>query len=609
VAYRLIEDYGIIGDMHTAALISKNGSMDWLCLPDFDSPSVFATLLDDEKGGYFKISVPDSEDAQTRQFYFPETNVLMTRFSSSGCVAQLADFMEVHEGVHPQSHEPHGRRVIRQVQGVQGTTRVRLECFPRFDYGRLRPNVEEVPGGVIFSGGNGYSIGLSCEGEVRIVNGGVIYEFDIEANESITFVLSYRGPGKTGIVSLTPIEGEKAFHETTSFWRQWLSNCTYNGRWREVVFRSALTLKLLTFAPTGAIVAAPTCSLPEVIGGERNWDYRYTWIRDSAFILYAFMRIGLTDEARDFMSFVEMICETDGEDGPLNLMYTIHGAAELEETTLDHLDGYKGSRPVRVGNGASNQLQLDIYGELMDAVYLYDKYGTPISYDLWKSLRGMLNWLMQNWRRADEGIWEVRGGRQQFVHSKMMCWVAFERGIRISESRSFPSDRFEWIKTRDEIYEEIQEEGWSDELQSYAQYYGAQTLDASALLMPLVFFMAPQDPRMLSTIKAIEERLTYDSLVFRYDADESAPDGLEGDEGTFTMCTFWLVEALTKAGRLDDARFLFERMLGYSNHLRLYSEQIGPSGNSLGNFPQGFTHLGLISAAVNLDRALGGGRI
>ncbi len=609
MAYKLIEDYGIIGDMHTAGLISRDGSLDWLCLPDFDSPSVFATLLDDEKGGYFRICGQESEESQTRQFYFPETNVLMTRFSSSGSVAQLADFMEVHEGGHPSAHEAHGRRIIRQVQGVQGTTRMRLECFPRFDYGRLRPHVEEVEGGVIFSGGNGFSISLSCDGEMRIVNGGVICKFDIEANESRTFVLAYRGPSENGIVSLTPPEGETAFHETTSFWRAWLSNCTYNGRGREVVFRSALTLKLLTYQPTSAIVAAPTCSLPEVIGGERNWDYRYTWMRDSSFILHAFMQIGLKNEAQDFMHFVELACETEGEDGPLNLMYTIRGKAEVEEQTLDHLDGYMGSRPVRVGNGAGNQMQLDIYGELMDAVYLFNKDGTPISYALWKSLRGMLNWLMHNWRRADEGIWEVRGGRQQFVHSKMMCWVAFERGIRIAESRSFPSDRFEWIKTRDEIYEEIQELGWSDELQSFTQYYGAHTLDASALLMPLVFFMAPQDPRMQSTIKAIEEKLTYDSLVYRYNADESAPDGLEGDEGTFTMCTFWLVEALTKAGRLDDARFLFERMLGYSNHLGLYSEEIGRSGESLGNFPQGFTHLGLISAAVNLDHALGGGRI
>jgi GH15 family glucan-1,4-alpha-glucosidase len=291
------------------------------------------------------------------------------------------------------------------------------------------------------------------------------------------------------------------------------------------------------------------------------------------------MQIGLREEAKDFIHFVELACETEGSDGPLNLMYTIRGEAELEEKTLGHLDGYMGSKPVRVGNGASNQMQLDIYGELMDAVYVFDKDGTPISYALWKYLRMMLNWLMHNWRRADEGIWEVRGGRQQFVHSKMMCWVAFERGIRIAESRSFPSDRFEWIKTRDEIYEEIQEQGWSEELQSFTPYYGAQTLDASALLMPLVFFMAPQDPRMLSTIKATEEKLTYDSLGYRYDADESAPDGLEGDEGTFTMCTFWLVEALTKAGRLDDARFLFERMLGYSNHLASTQKRSGSLAN------------------------------
>ncbi|MCH8101708.1 MAG: glycoside hydrolase family 15 protein, partial [Chloroflexi bacterium] len=392
---------------------------------------------------------------------------------------------------------------------------------------------------------------------------------------------------------------------TTGYWRNWLSKCTYRGRWREVVYRSALTLKLLTYEPTGAIVAAPTCSLPEVIGGERNWDYRYTWIRDTAFILYAFMRIGLTDEAKGFMSFLERISAHPGSEGPLNLMYTIRGEAELTESEIPNLEGYMGSSPVRVGNGAHNQLQLDIYGEVMDSVYLYNKYGAPISYDLWSSLRKMLNWVVDNWERPDEGIWEVRGGRQHFVHSKLMCWVALDRGIRLAEKRSFPSDRQRWIEARDRIYEQVMERGWNKELGSFVQYYDSETLDASSLLMSMVFFMSPQDPRMLSTIDAIEKHLTHDSLVYRYDLEKAAPDGLAGEEGTFTICTFWLVEALTRSGRLDDARYLFERMLGYANHLGLYSEQIGVSGDLLGNFPQGFTHLGLISAAFNLDRALG----
>ena len=604
MTYKPIADYGIIGDMHTAALVGLDGSIDWLCLPDFDSPSIFAAILDENKGGSFSIT-SESPESQSRQFYFPETNVLITRFSDAQCVARIADFMLVHESVTPDEHEPHGRRVIRHVTGIQGASRLRLECRPAFDYARSDHTVEQVDGGVIFVPEKGPRVGLSIDGPYRVENGGIVLEFELQAGESRTFVLSSRGPGDEGLVTMTPEEGEEEFRHTTTYWRNWLSKCTYRGRWREVVYRSALTLKLLTYEPTGAIVAAPTCSLPEVIGGERNWDYRYTWLRDTAFILYAFMRIGLTDEAKAFMSFLERISAHPGPDGPLNLMYSIRGEAELTESEIPHLEGYMGSGPVRIGNGAHDQLQLDIYGEVMDSVYLYNKYGAPISYDLWSSLRKMLNWVVDNWERPDEGIWEVRGGRQHFVHSKLMCWVALDRGIRLAEKRSFPSDRQRWIEARDRIYEQIMERGWNRELGSFVQYYDSETVDASSLLMSMVFFMSPQDPRMLSTIDAIEKHLTHDSLVYRYDLEKAAPDGLAGKEGTFTICTFWLVEALTRSGRLDDARYLFERMLGYANHLGLYSEQIGVSGDLLGNFPQGFTHLGLISAAFNLDRALG----
>jgi len=399
------------------------------------------------------------------------------------------------------------------------------------------------------------------------------------------------------------------------YWHRWLAQCTYTGRWREMVYRSALCLKLLTFEPTGAIVAAPTCSLPEAIGGERNWDYRYTWIRDAAFTVYALMRIGFTEEAGRFMAWVEQRAHEPNPDGSLQIMYGIDGRHELPEEALEHLEGYRGSRPVRVGNGAYNQLQLDIYGELFDSVYLYNKYGAPISYDFWTHLRRLADYVCEHWQQPDEGIWEVRGGRRHFVYSKLMCWVALDRALRLADKRSFPADRARWLSARDEIYEEIMARGWSEELQAFVQSYDSDTLDASTLLMPLVFFVAPNDPRMLATLDAIDRPpeqggLVANSLVYRYDVAKS-PDGLDGEEGTFNICTFWLVEALTRAGRtdqgrLDEARLVFERMLTYANHLGLYAEETGPRGEALGNFPQAFSHLALISAAFNLDRALGG---
>ena len=397
-------------------------------------------------------------------------------------------------------------------------------------------------------------------------------------------------------------------NQTLKYWRDWLGCVTYEGRWREMVHRSVLTLKLLTYAPNGAIVAAPTCSLPERIGGSRNWDYRYTWLRDAAFTVYAFMRIGLTQEAEQFVKWLDARAHEFGEKGTPGIMYRLDGSRDIQEEELDHLEGYRGSKPVRVGNGAHHQLQLDIYGELMDAVYLYNKYGSPISYEFWTHLVPLLDWVARNWRLEDEGIWEVRGGRRHFTFSKMMCWVALDRGLRLAYKRSFPGNRDLWLKERDAIYEAIMEQGWHPGRQAFVQYFGSDVLDASMLLMPLVFFISPTDPRMLSTIDAIMSDLTNDTLVNRYDVKQAAADGLGGqEEGSFSACTFWLVEALTRAGRLEEARFIFERMLGYANHLGLYSEMIGLTGEALGNFPQAFTHLALISAAFNLDRKLGKG--
>ncbi len=603
MAYQPIENYGIIGDMHSVALVGMDGSIDWLCFPHFDSPSIFAAILDGAKGGRFKIA-PTASGVTRKQIYWPDTNVLITRFFSPEGVGEVTDYMPV--GFPKNGHGRH--QLIRRVTVVRGEVTFRAECSPAFDYAREEHETEITAEGACF-----HSAHLNLELATRVPleqhGAGVAAEFTLGEEETAVFALREVETGAGCDVSFSEKEETVLFEQTVGYWRRWLSQCTYRGRWREEVYRSALALKLLTFEPTGAIVAAPTCSLPEGVGGERNWDYRYTWIRDAAFTLYGLLRIGFTEEAEAFMRWLEARCQNANPDGSLQLMYGIDGRSDLTEETLDHLEGYRGSRPVRIGNGAYDQLQLDIYGELMDAVYLYNKYGSPISYDLWTHLRELINWVCDNWRRDDEGIWEVRGGRRHFVYSRLMCWVAVDRGLRLATKRSFPADSERWLRVRDRIYEDIMKRGWSPERKAFVQAYGEDTLDASNLIMPLVFFLSPNDPRMLSTLDAINRSprdggLVSNSLVYRYDVEKSS-DGLTGDEGTFSLCTFWLVEALTRAGRVDEARFIFEQMLGYANHLGLYAEEIGHSGEALGNFPQAFTHLTLISAAFNLDRALG----
>ena len=605
MGYKPIGDYGIIGDMHTAALVGIDGSIDWLCLPDFDSPSVFAAILDDKKGGRFKIC--NAGKGVSRQFYHPGTNVLSTTFSSAEGVTLVCDFMPVGPE-EEQNVKRHCSRIIRRITGVRGTTRLSLECSPAFNYARTSHNVRPVEGGVIFESGSGEHLSLSMPVEYEVTERGVVATFDVSAGQSLCFSLGLAGDVGDSDFPMADLRAEQLLNQTMRYWRNWLGCVTYEGRWREMVHRSVLTLKLLTYAPNGAIVAAPTCSLPERIGGSRNWDYRYTWLRDAAFTVYAFMRIGLTQEAEQFVKWLDARAHEFGDKGTPGIMYRLDGGRDIQEEELDHLEGYRGSKPVRVGNGAHHQLQLDIYGELMDAVYLYNKYGSPISYEFWTHLSPLLDWVARNWRLEDEGIWEVRGGRRHFTFSKMMCWVALDRGLRLAYKRSFPGNRDLWLKERDAIYEAIMEQGWHPGRQAFVQYFGSDVLDASMLLMPLVFFISPTDPRMLSTIDAIMSNLTNDTLVNRYDVKQAAADGLGGqEEGSFSMCTFWLVEALTRAGRLEEARFIFERMLGYANHLGLYSEMIGLTGEALGNFPQAFTHLALISAAFNLDRTLGKG--
>jgi GH15 family glucan-1,4-alpha-glucosidase len=395
-----------------------------------------------------------------------------------------------------------------------------------------------------------------------------------------------------------------SFKETLNFWRQWVAHGKYSGRWREMVIRSALTLKLLVSQQFGSLVAAPTFGLPEVIGGERNWDYRYTWIRDASFTIYALLRLGYTEEAAAFNWWIEQRCHEITPDGALQIMYGLDGHHNLTEEELPNLRGYLGSRPVRIGNAAYGQLQLDIHGELIDSVYLYDKWGQPISHDFWCDLARSIDWVSRNWERPDEGIWEVRGGQQHFLYSRLMCWVALDRGIRLARKRSFPAPLARWIETRDAIYTDIFQNFWEEKRGTFLQCKGSSAVDAASLLMPLVKFISPTDPRWLSTLRTINAELVEDSLVHRYRVKNAAPDGFQGTEGTFSMCTFWYAECLARGGDAQQGRFIFEKMLGYANHVGLYAEQLGPQGEHLGNFPQAFTHLGLISAAYSLDRHL-----
>ncbi len=611
MAYPPIADHGVIGNLRTVALVCTDGTIDWLCFPHFDSPSVFGALLDERKGGAFRIS-PVDPDTTVKQLYWPDTNVLVTRFSTRDGVGEVTDFMPIGTPT-----DDLGRHVlVRKVRVTRGEVRFRMACRPAFDYARVRHELDLAPDRAVFGTGQLTLALVSSVPLARCDGDGVASEFVLLEGDSAVFVLGEYLPGTRRPAAIVE-RADELFQATVAYWRRWLSKSTYAGRWREMVHRSALVLKLLTFEPTGAIVAAPTCSLPETIGGTRNWDYRYSWVRDAAFTVYGFIRIGFTDEAQAFMLWLDRIVHHG--DKSLQTMYGIDGRRELAELELPHLDGYCGSRPVRIGNGAYRQCQLDIYGELLDALYLWNKHVTPLAYDAWSRVRDVMDWLADSWRRPDEGIWEVRGGVQHFTYSKMMCWVAFDRALRLADKRSFPADRSRWQQIRDEIYEEIMREAWDPGRRTFVQAYGSRALDASALIMPLVFFLAPSDPRMIGTLNAInrsprEGGLVSDGLVFRYDTrstiDGVADPSVARAEGTFSLCTFWLVEALTRAGHLypamlDEARLIFERMLSYANHLGLYAEEIGANGEALGNFPQAFTHLSLISAAFNLDRALG----
>lgn len=600
-----ISQHGLIGDLRTCALVGTEGTIDWFCAPRFDSPSVFGAILDPDQGGSWSLA-PTCEVSRTQQFYFPDTAVLITRFLTDDGVAEIHDFMPVLGEGDPE----HRQRLVRRVSGVRGTIRMHMTLDARPDYGRQRCRAEAAGDGVLVTG-DGVRLGLVSSTALTIDEGDdntrVTAEVELSRGDTALFVLEMLGDDddpSSNTMDMT----DALLGATTTFWRTWLSQSRYSGRWREMVHRSAITLKLLTHEPTGAIIAAPTTSLPELVGGGRNWDYRYVWVRDAGFVLYALLRLGFTGEARAFTSWLskrigrEHRPPNDEDDlGPLRVLYDIDGNVPGEEIELDHLRGYRDSKPVRVGNAAVDQLQLDIYGELIDSVYLFNKYGPGISDDAWHDVVEVVDWVMQNWDRDDASMWEARGEIRPYTVSRLMCWVALERTIRIARQRGLPGDILEWSRVRDEIYERIMSKCWNADLQTFTQVEGGTELDAGVLLMPMVKFLSPADPKFLSTLEAVENGLVTDSLVFRYTPES---DGLDGEEGTFSLCSFWYVEALTRAGRLDDAQLALEKMFTYANHVGLYAEQVSATGDQVGNFPQAFTHFSLISAAINLDRAL-----
>jgi GH15 family glucan-1,4-alpha-glucosidase len=600
-AYPPIADHGLIGDLQTSALVATDGTIDWFCSPRFDSPSVFASLLDQEKGGRFTFS-PVTTGHVTKQMYLPDTAVLVTRYLSPEGVAEVIDFMPIE---NPGAETDH-HRIIRAVRGIRGQVELEARVEPRFDYGRQSHKLRMDGTTAVFESPS-LTLNLASTQPLEQHDQDVRARFTVSAGDLHGVLL------ESGEVASAIGHGElvQLFADTIDFWKQWLHRSTYRGRWREAVQRSAITLKLMTYAPTGGLVAAPTAGLPEQVGGERNWDYRFTWVRDSSFSVYALLALGFADEAAGLAMWFNRVMdqESDG-DAPLRLMYRVDGSPDLDEELLEHLEGYEQSRPVRIGNGAADQLQLDIYGEAMDSVYLgATRAGLGIADRGWNQIGKIADWLSEHWDEPDEGIWETRGGRRRFTYSRLMEWVAFDRAIRLATEYGKPADIDRWRKVRDEIYRWIMTKGWNDEMKAFVQQEGSDVLDASLLLMPLVGFIAPTDERWQSTLSAMDRVLVSDSLVYRYDP-KASPDGLQGSEGTFSLCTFHYVDALARSGRLEDARMTFEKMLTYANHVGLYAEEIGLSGEQLGNFPQAFTHLALINAAINLDYQLdhGAGR-
>lgn len=598
--YPPIDEHGIVGDLQTAALVSADGTIDWWCAPRFDSPSVFASLLDSDKGGHCAVAVDTSHTVTVRQLYLPDTAILLTRFSGPDGVGEVADFMEPLLDDEPAERH----RLVRVIRVVRGTLTFTLSCRPRFDYGRATHTLDPIDdhAAVFDSPVAGLHLETSAQIALRADGTDAVSAFTLSAGDVAGIVLTTTAPGTRLTERASYDSVREAFDRCRLYWQTWLRTSTYRGRWRDMVNRSAITLKLLTYHPTGAPIAAATMGLPEQIGGERNWDYRYTWIRDASLSVRALMDLGFTEEAHAFRDWLRERVgaggTTSGE--PLQIMYRVDGDPHLTEETLDHLAGYQNSAPVRLGNGAADQIQLDIYGEAADAL----AQATGIAGIAgWKMFAGLVDWFADNWDRPDEGIWETRGGRQNFTYSRLMAWVAFDRAIRLATEQARPADLIRWRTERDAVFAQIIERGYDPERRAFVQHFDTHVLDASLLLMPRMGFLAASDPMWLSTLDAMERELVSDSLVYRYDP-EASPDGLRGTEGTFNLCSFLYVEALARTGRVQQARYAFDKMLTYANHVGLFAEEIGPSGEQLGNFPQAFTHLALIAAAQALDEEL-----
>jgi pentatricopeptide repeat protein len=604
--YPAIADHGLIGDLQTAALVSTDGSIDWFCAPRFDSPSVFGALLDHEKGGHLRIR-PSHGTFDTKQLYLPETAILITRFLAEGGVGEVVDFMPATSSTQATGNH----RIVRLLRCVRGRMTFDLDIAPRFDYGRKAHQWHLTEhGAVCTSDSSALTFHVVREPDdeqlvqPRIDDAGDMQvSFTLEAGQLRGLMLETAADGPPRAMRVA--EAQQLFDDTAGFWRDWLTQSTYTGRWREMLERSAITLKLMTYAPSGGLVAAPTAALPEQIGGERNWDYRYTWIRDASFSIYALLRMGFTEEATAFAGWMRdrVQDKAGGASGPLNIMYRVDGSSDLVEETLEHWEGYRGSRPVHIGNGAADQLQLDIYGEALDSLYFADQRGLNVGHAGWLAVRDLLDWLTDHWDQPEEGIWETRGGRKDFTYGRVMCWTAFDRAIRLATTRSRPGPVDRWTQARDAIYDQVMARGFDSDRGAFVQHYGGKVLDSSLLRMPTVGFITPKDPLWLSTLRAMDAELVTDSLVYRYNP-EASPDGLRGSEGTFSLCTFMYVDALGKAGRVEEARLTFEKMLTYANHLGLYSEEIALTGEQIGNFPQAFTHLALIDAAMTLDAQL-----
>ncbi|MFE9692976.1 glycoside hydrolase family 15 protein [Micromonospora sp. NPDC005806] len=604
-SYPAVEDHGLIGDLQTAALITRNGTLDWFCAPRFDSPSIFGGLLDRQRGGYFEIS-PVGVDYVSKQLYLPGTPILITRFLSADGVGELIDFMPVAGEVATDQH-----CIVRMVRVVRGSMRFRVVCRPRFDYGREAHTVDFSVDGAVFRSRHlsltvnpvQHSERLLDEGDLRadeqdgITFTGVLHEGD--TGGAVLYTASPEPPRVT-----SPAEVTEMYERTRDHWRRWLDCSRYTGRWREVVERSAMTLKLMTYAPTGGLVAAPTAGLPEQVGGQRNWDYRYTWIRDASFSVQALLGLGFTAEAQGYLDWLtQRIRDADESGKSVQIMYRVDGSRDLSEELLPHLEGYRGSAPVRIGNEAARQLQLDIYGDALNCLHLAGLEGLRGSHEEWCNVTRVIDWLCEHWDQPEDGIWETRGGRQDFTFGRLMSWVAFDRAVRLSHDLGRPADVVRWTAAQNAVYNQIMERGFHRGRGAFVQHYATDILDASLLAMPTVGFVAPSDPMWQSTLRAMDRDLVKDSLVYRYDP-QASPDGMPGSEGTFTMCTFWYVQALAESGRLDDARLTFEKMLTYSSPLGLYSEEVAPSGEQVGNFPQAFSHLALITTATLLDRLL-----